>query len=257
MKVTMLGCGASMGVPSVGLGWGACDPADPRNRRRRVSLLIEAHGKTILIDMSPDLREQLIEAKVTRLDAIVMTHAHADHLHGIDEVRGINRAMRAQIPVYGDAGTIRQIEQRFGYALQPPPRDGFFYAPCLKPIPINGPFAAAGLPIVPFAQDHGFSTTLGFRIGAFGYSTDVVELDEAAFDVLAGIDVWIVDCLRYEPHPTHSHLAKTLTWIERVKPKRAILTHLDRPLDYRELAAQLPAGVEPGIDGLSVELADP
>lgn len=253
----MLGCGASMGVPSVGLGWGACDPAEPRNRRRRVSLLIEARGKTILIDMSPDLHEQLVEAKATHLDAIVMTHAHADHVHGIDEVRGINRAMRAPIPLYADAGTIEEIDRRFGYALKPPPRDGFFSAPCLKPMAIDGPFEAAGLPFVSFAQDHGFSTTLGFRIGAFGYSTDVVELDEAAFAALAGIELWIVDCLRYEPHPTHSHLAKTLAWIDRVKPKRAILTHLDRPLDYRELAAQLPTGVEPGYDGLVAEVPDP
>lgn len=257
MKVTMLGCGPSTGVPSVGIGWGACDPTDRRNRRRRVSLLIEACGKTILIDMSPDLREQLIEAKVAHLDAIVMTHAHADHLHGIDDIRGVNRAMRAQIPLYADAGTIREIERRFGYALRPPPQDGYFYAPCLKPVTIDGAFEAAGLPFLPFDQNHGFSTTLGFRIGAFGYSTDVVELDDAAFAALAGVEVWIVDCLRYEPHPTHSHLAKTLAWIERVKPKRAILTHLDRPLDYRELAAQLPPGVEPGVDGLSVELADP
>ncbi|MFZ2005807.1 MAG: MBL fold metallo-hydrolase [Stellaceae bacterium] len=257
MKVTMLGCGASMGVPSVGLGWGACDPAEPRNRRRRVSLLLEARGKTILIDMSPDLHDQLIDANVTRLDAIVMTHAHADHLHGIDEVRGINRAMRAPVPLYADAGTIREIESRFGYALESPPQDGFFYAPCLRPIPIDGPFAAAGLPFIPFVQDHGFSTTLGFRIGAFGYSTDVTELDDTAFAVLAGIELWIVDCLRYEPHPTHSHVAKTLAWIDRVKPKRAILTHLDRPLDYRELAAQVPPGVEPGYDGLAVEVPDP
>jgi phosphoribosyl 1,2-cyclic phosphate phosphodiesterase len=257
MKITMLGCGASMGVPAVGLGWGACDPTDPRNRRRRVSLLVEARGKTILIDMSPDLHEQLVDANVTRLDAVVMTHAHADHLHGIDDVRGINRAMRAPIPLYADAGTIGEIERRFAYTLEPPPQDGFFYAPCLKPIPIDGPFTAAGLPFVPFAQHHGFSTTLGFRIGAFGYSTDVVELDDAAFAALAGIELWMVDCLRYEPHPTHSHLAKTLAWIDRLKPKRAILTHLDRPLDYRELAAQLPPGVEPGYDGLAVEVPDP
>lgn len=257
MKVTMLGCGASMGVPSVGLGWGACDPTNPRNRRRRSSVLVESRGKTVLIDTSPDLRDQLIDANITRLDAIVMTHAHADHLHGIDEVRGINRVMRAAIPLYADAKTLAEIRRRFGYVLEPPPQDGFFYAPCLEPIRIDGPFAAAGLPFVPFTQDHGHNTTLGFRIGGFGYSTDVVELDDAALAALAGIEVWIVDCLRYEPHPTHSHVAKTLDWIARVRPKRAILTHLDRPLDYAELVAQLPPGVEPGYDGLVVELPDP
>lgn len=257
MNVTMLGCGASMGIPSVGLGWGACDPDDPRNRRRRSSLLIECRGKTVLIDTSPDLHAQLIDASVTRLDAIVMTHAHADHLHGIDDLRGINRVMRAPIPLYADAATLAEIERRFGYVLEPPPEDGYFYRPCLTPITIDGPFAAAGIAIVPFAQDHGFTTTLGFRIGALGYSTDVTELDDAAFAALAGIELWIVDCLRYEPHPTHAHLAKTLAWIERLKPGRAVLTHMDRPLDYRQLAARLPPGVEPGVDGMAFELPDP
>ena len=257
MKVTMLGCGPSMGVPAIGREWGACDPNNPRNRRRRASVLIESRGKTVLIDTSPDLREQLLDADISRLDAVVLTHAHADHLHGIDDLRAINRLMRQPIPLYADAASLAEIKTRFGYALEPPPPDGYFYKPTLTPHVIDGPFAAAGLPATPFGQDHGYSTTLGFRIGAFGYSTDVTELDEAAFALLAGIDVWIVDCLRYEPHPTHSHVAKTLSWIERLKPKRAILTHLDHPLDYRELAARLPPGVEPGYDGLTVELPDP
>jgi phosphoribosyl 1,2-cyclic phosphate phosphodiesterase len=257
MKVTMLGCGASMGVPQIGGDWGACDPADPRNRRRRSSIMVECRGKTILIDASPDLREQLLAAGVTRIDALVMTHAHADHLHGIDDLRAINRLMRSPIDLYADAATLGDIEQRFGYVFDPLPPDGFFYKPALTPHTIDGPFTAAGIAIVPFAQDHGFSTTLGFRMGALGYSTDVTELDDAAFAALAGIECWIVDCLRYEPHPTHSHLAKTLGWIERVKPRRAALTHLDRQLDYRELAAQLPSGVEPGRDGLVIELPDP
>jgi len=257
MKVTMLGCGPSFGVPAVGLGWDACDPQDPRNRRRRSSLLIECRGQTVLIDTSPDLREQLLDANVSRLDAVLMTHAHADHLHGIDDLRGINRVMNAPIPIYADAGALDEIERRFGYALVPVEPGGFFFKPTVMPHTIDGPFTAAGLPVVPFVQDHGYSKTLGFRIGALGYSTDVVELDDAAFAALAGIDLWIVDCLRYEPHPTHSHLARTLSWIERVKPKRAVLTHMDRPLDYTALAARLPPGVEPGIDGLVFELPDP
>jgi len=257
MKVTMLGCGPSMGVPAIGRDWGACDPSDPRNRRRRASLLIENHGRTVLIDTSPDLREQLLDADVDRLDAVILTHAHADHLHGIDDLRAVNRLMRQAIPLYADAKSLAEVEQRFGYALDPVPRDGMFFKPTVTPHVIDGPFVAAGLPVTPFAQDHGYTTTLGLRVGAFGYSTDVTELDDAAFAVLASIDVWIVDCLRYDPHPTHSHVAKTLAWIDRIKPKRAILTHLDRPLDYRELAAQLPPGVEPGYDGLVVELPDP
>lgn len=253
----MLGCGPSMGVPAIGRDWGACDPNEPRNRRRRASLLIENRGKTVLIDTSPDLREQLLDADVDRLDAVILTHAHADHLHGIDDLRAVNRLMRQAIPLYADAKSLAEIEQRFGYTLEHVPPGDMFFKPTVTPHVIDSPFVAAGLPVTPFTQDHGYTTTLGLRVGAFGYSTDVTELDDAAFAVLARLDVWIVDCLRYEPHPTHSHLAKTLAWIDRIKPKRAILTHLDRPLDYRELAAQLPPGVEPGYDGLVVELPDP
>jgi phosphoribosyl 1,2-cyclic phosphate phosphodiesterase len=257
MKITMLGCGPSTGIPAIGPDWGACDPSDPRNRRRRASLLIESRGKIVLIDTSPDMREQLLGANVSHLDAIIMTHAHADHLHGLDDLRALNRLMGRAVPLYADRKTMDEIERRFGYALDPVPPGGFFYKPTVTPQLIDGPFHAAGLPIVPFAQDHGYSKTLGFRIGALGYSTDVVELDDAAFVALAGIDVWIVDCLRYEVHTTHSHLDKTLGWIERVKPRRAILTHMDRQLDYSQLAARLPSGVEPGQDGLVIELPDP
>jgi phosphoribosyl 1,2-cyclic phosphate phosphodiesterase len=257
MKITMLGCGPSTGIPTIGPDWGACDPNDPRNRRRRASLLIESRGKIVLIDTSPDMREQLLGANVSHLDAIIMTHAHADHLHGLDDLRALNRLMGRAVPLYADRRTMGEIERRFGYALDPVPSGGLFYKPTVTPQLIDGPFVAAGLPIVPFVQDHGYSKTLGFRIGALGYSTDVVELDDAAFAALAGVDVWIVDCLRYEVHTTHSHLAKTLAWIERVKPRRAILTHMDRQLDYRQLAARLPPGVEPGQDGLVIELPDP
>jgi phosphoribosyl 1,2-cyclic phosphate phosphodiesterase len=253
----MLGCGPSTGVPAIGPDWGACDPSDPRNRRRRASLLIECHGKTILIDTSPDLREQLLDAQVARLDAVILTHAHADHLHGIDDLRSVNRLMKRPILLYADSATLGELRRRFDYVFDPAPSDGYFYKPHLVPHVIDGPFTAAGLPIVPFVQDHGFSATLGFRIGALGYSTDVVELDDAAFAALSGIEWWIVDCLRYESHPTHSHLAKTLSWIERLNPGQAVLTHMDRQLDYQELAAQLPPGVEPGRDGLVIDLPDP
>jgi phosphoribosyl 1,2-cyclic phosphate phosphodiesterase len=257
MRVTVLGCGASTGVPAIGPNWGKCDPADPRNRRRRVSLLVEKGDVAILIDTSPDLREQLIDARVRRLDAVLMTHAHADHLHGIDDIRQLNRLMKAAIPLWGDAKTLGEIRRRFSYTLEPPDVPGQFYKPTLEAHEILGPFAVCGVPVVPFAQDHGFSTTLGFRIGLMGYSTDVTELDEDAFAAIAGIELWIVDCMRKAPHPTHSHLSKTLGWIERVRPRRAILTHMDQSLDYRTLAAELPAGVEPGFDGLVVELPDP
>jgi phosphoribosyl 1,2-cyclic phosphate phosphodiesterase len=255
MKITILGCGASTGVPAIGPNWGRCDPADPRNRRRRVSLLVEAGEVAILIDTSPDLREQLIDARVRRLDAVVMTHAHADHLHGIDDIRQLNRLMNAAIPLWADGKTLAEIRRRFGYTLEPPPEPGRFYKPTLEPNEITGAFAIRGVPVTPFVQDHGFSTSLGFRIGPMAYSTDVTELDDAAFGAIAGVELWVVDCMRRAPHPTHSHLEKTLAWIERVRPRRAVLTHMDHTLDYRELSAELPPGVEPGRDGLVIELA--
>jgi phosphoribosyl 1,2-cyclic phosphate phosphodiesterase len=257
MKVTVLGCGPSTGVPAIGPNWGRCDPADPRNRRRRVSVLVEVKGNSILIDTSPDLREQLLDASVRRVDAVVVTHAHADHLHGIDDLRSVNRLMQSPIPLYADTKTLAEIRLRFGYVFDPIKEPGRFHKPTLLAHEIRGPFEIGGVPIVPFAQDHGFSTTLGLRIGGFAYSTDVAELDEAAFAALQGTELWIVDCLRRDPHPTHSHLAKTLCWIGRVRPRRAVLTHMDQTLDYRELSAELPDGVEPGQDGLVVELLDP
>jgi phosphoribosyl 1,2-cyclic phosphate phosphodiesterase len=257
MKVTILGCGASTGVPAIGPDWGRCDPCDPRNRRRRASVLVEIGPVSILIDTSPDLREQLIDARVGRLDAVVMTHAHADHLHGIDDLRALNRLMGQEIPLWADTKTLAEIRRRFGYVFDPPSEPGRFYKPCLVAHEISGPFAIDGIAIAPFAQDHGFSTTLGFRIGPMAYSTDVVELDDTAFAALAGVELWIVDCFRRAPHPTHSHLDKTLGWIARVGPRRAVLTHMEQSLDYRELCAELPAGVEPGQDGLVIELPDP
>ena len=231
----MLGCGASTGVPAIGPDWGRCDPGDRRNRRRRVSVLVEVGAVIILIDTSPDLREQLLDAGVARLDAVLMTHAHADHLHGIDDLRAVNRLMRSAIPLYADAQTLAEISRRFAYVLKPVEEPGRFYKPTLVPHEI----------------------TLGLRIGGFAYSTDVTELDDNAFAALAGVELWIVDCLRRESHPTHSHLVKTLSWVARVGPRRAVLTHMDQSLDYRELSTELPFGVEPGQDGLVIEVLDP
>jgi len=257
MKATLLGCGPSWGVPAIGPDWGRCDPADPRNHRRRCSLLVESRGAALLIDTSPDLRQQLLDAGAARLDAVLLTHAHADHLHGIDDLRFVNRFKGIPIPLHATADTLAEVDRRFGYALKPVMPGRPVYRPALTPHQITGPFSAAGMPVVPFAQSHGYSTTLGFRIGRLAYSTDVADLDDTAFAALSGVELWIVDCLRREPHSTHSHLAKTLAWIERVRPRRAVLTHMDQSLDYRELSAELSAGVEPGHDGLTVELPDP
>jgi phosphoribosyl 1,2-cyclic phosphate phosphodiesterase len=206
MKVTLLGCGASWGVPAIGPDWGRCDPADPRNRRRRGSLLIERGGRALLIDTAPDLRQQLLDAGVSRVDAVLLTHAHADHLHGIDDLRMVSQRTGGAIPFHAAPQALAEAERRFGYAFKPVVPDRPVYRPALTPYPIEGPFVAAGMSVVPFEQSHGYSTTLGFRIGPVGYSTDVVALDDAAFAALAGVELWIVDCLRREPHPTHSHL---------------------------------------------------
>ena len=256
MKVTILGCGPSGGVPLIGNDWGACDPGNPRNRRRRASVLVESGGTKILVDASPYMRAQLLDAGVDRLDAIVFTHAHADHCHGIDEVRALNRAMGQSVPIYASPKTMGELKQRFSYIFRPsdPAAGAVFYKPSLIPTVIEGPFEVGEARVVPFEQNHGFTTSLGFRFGGFAYSTDAVALDEAAFAALEGVETWIVDCYRRTPHPTHTHLAQTLRWIARVKPKRAILTHMDVQLDYETLRRELPAGVEPGYDGLVIDL---
>jgi phosphoribosyl 1,2-cyclic phosphate phosphodiesterase len=256
MRVTMLGCGPSWGVPQLDGNWGACDPNNPKSRRTRCAALVEDGGKVVLIDTPPDLREQLLAVQAKQIDAVVFTHAHADHSHGIDDLRSINRMMGVPLPIYADPYTMTELRERFRYIFAPidTQAGAMFYKPAVEPHEVTAPFTAAGMPIVPFVQDHGFSQTLGFRFGRFAYSTDVIRLDDAAFAALEGVEVWIVDCIRERAHVTHSHLEQTLAWIDRVKPRRAILTHMDETLDYATLRAKLPPGVEPGFDGLVVEI---
>ena len=257
MRVTVLGCGSSGGVPLIGHdGWGMCDAANPKNRRRRVSILVQDGGTTLLVDTSPDVRAQLIDAGVHGLDAVLYTHAHADHLHGIDDLRSVNANIDGPLDAYATAETIEAIRARFGYVFDPRSPEATYWArPWLTPKLIDGPFRAGAIDVQPFVQDHGQGmTTLGFRFGKLAYSTDAKRLDQAAFAALAGVEVWIVDALRQHPHPTHSHVPQTFEWIARVGPRRAVLTHMSHMLDYEDVLAQCPPGVEPGYDGMVIEV---
>ena len=254
MKVTILGCGGSGGVPLATGYWGACDPENPRNRRHRVSILVEEGSTVILVDTSPDLRQQALAVNLKRLDAVLYTHAHADHMHGIDDLRPFNRAMGRAIDIYGSPETMAEVKSRFGYVVAPLAPAGGFYKPVLVPHDVTGPFTVGGIEILPFEQDHGFSKTTGYRIGDIAYSTDCVDLPEASFAALKDLRLWIVDCLRFEPHPTHAHFEKVLSWVARVKPERAVLTHMNQSVDYDTIAAQCPSGVEPGYDFMEIEV---
>ncbi len=255
MRITILGSGASSGTPAVDWGWGKCDPNNPKNRRTRPSVLVEAGGTRILVDTAPDLREQLITAKVRTLSAVLFTHAHADHLHGIDDLRAINRATNAPLPAFTDAPTLESISQRFGYVFEALDEGArYYYKPVLEPHVIDdgSEFEVGGVPIRSFRQSHGFSETLGFRIGDIAYTTDCVELPDHAFEILAGVRVWVIGTLTDVPHTTHCDVSKALRWIDRIKPERAVLSHLGCNLDYDALANRLPDGVEPAYDGLMV-----
>lgn len=260
LRATILGCGSSGGVPRLGGEWGECDPHEPRNRRRRCSLLLERIGTDgrftrVLIDTSPDMRAQLLDAGVGALDAVVYTHSHADHVHGIDDLRMIVFNTRKRLPVWADGPTQEALISRFGYAFMQPA--GSPYPPILDLYTIEGPFTVDGpggpLELTPFEADHGSMDALGFRIGGLAYLPDAVKIPERSWPVLEGLECWIVDALRRRPHPTHAHLEMTLGWIERARPRRAILTNMHVDLDYAVLAAETPAHVTPAHDGLVLE----
>jgi phosphoribosyl 1,2-cyclic phosphate phosphodiesterase len=258
MQATILGCGSSGGVPRVGGDWGACDPANSRNRRRRCSLLLEAgqgdQKTTMLIDTSPDMREQMLSADVKRLDGVWYTHEHADHTHGIDELRGYFLSQKQRIPVWADAATASMLQTRFAYCVTRAP--GSDYPPILdlKPIhPLHEIETGGAICGLPFEVRHGSINALGFRVGGLAYTPDVSDIPPESIDALTGLDVWIVDALRPKPHPSHFSLPETLQWIERLKPKRAILTNMHIDLDYATLKAELPANVEPAFDGMTIE----
>jgi len=264
LTITILGCGSSGGVPRPGLGWGVCDPDNPKNRRRRCSLLVERGSSPrtrVLVDTSPDLREQLLDADVDWLDGIFYTHEHADHTHGIDDLRALFIHKRRRLDAYMEEATARVLTHRFDYCFVTPPGSGY-------PAILNEHRIAPGVPVaivgeggaitvLPFRQDHGDIASLGFRFGPVAYSSDLVDLPAESIPLLEGLELWIIDALRDRPHPTHLSVEQALAWIDRLEPKRAILTNMHADLDYAALKARLPAHVEPAYDGMRVTLDGP
>lgn len=260
-RLTILGCGPSGGVPRLGPDWGHCEPSNPKNRRRRCAVLVDRFGKkgrtSVLIDTPPDVREQMIEARITHLDGVFYTHDHADHTHGIDDLRMVCYAMKRRVDVYFDKPTRDSIVPRFEYCFANKENSG--YQPILRSHDIEpgqsvvvegagGVISGLAIP-----QVHGDIPSLGFRFGKLAYSPDISSFPEGSLELLQGLDVWIVDALRRTPHPSHFHLKRALEWIEHLKPKRAILTHMTTDLDYDALKRELPDGVEPAYDGMKIE----
>jgi len=259
LRFTILGCGSSGGVPRLGGDWGDCDPDEPRNRRTRCSMLVEREGADgttrVLIDASPDMRQQLLDAGVGLLDAVVFTHQHADHTHGLDDLRMIVFNRRARLPVWADGPTQDALLGRFGYAFVQPP--GSAYPPILDLNTIDGPVTVEGsggtVTLHPFEVRHGSIDSLGFRMHDLAYLPDVSEMTPDAWQAVTGIDCWVVDALRRRPHPTHAHLERTLEWIARARPRRAVLTNMHVDLDYATVAAETPEHVTPAHDGMVIE----
>lgn len=257
MKVTILGCGPSGGVPGIGNYWGKCDPNNPKNIRLRPSILIENNALSLLVDTSPDVRQQLLNANVSRLDAVLFTHGHADHLHGIDDLRSINRQMNKALDVYLNQETLDHISQRFGYVLEPLAEGAdMFYKPVLVPhlVESGQSFEIEGCSLMPILQDHGYCETIGYRIGDFAYSTDVVNMTDESFALLEGVKVWVIGTLVDHAHQTHADVDKAIKWVEQIAPEKAFLTHLGASLDYSALSARLPENMAPCFDGMEITI---
>jgi phosphoribosyl 1,2-cyclic phosphate phosphodiesterase len=261
--LTILGCGSSSGVPRFGGDWGQCDPANPKNRRRRCSVFVEktsgAGATGVLIDTSPDMRDQLLSAGIGSIDAVLYTHEHADHTHGIDDLRGVYLKTRRKVPVWADEVTGQMLMTRFGYCFYTAP--GSDYPPTLglnrlvagTPVTIDG--AGGAITALPIRLQHGNIDALGFRIGNTAYTPDVNGIPDESVTALAGLDLWIIDALKRTAHPSHFSLPETLAWIERLKPKRAIITNMHIDLDFDTLRAELPPHVEPAFDGQSLTIS--
>ncbi len=263
LRITILGCGSSGGVPRIGSMWGKCDPTNPKNRRRRCALLVEKRGPggttSVLVDTPPDLREQLLSVRAEALDAVLFTHDHADHTHGIDDLRMVAYAMKKRVPCYFDAATQASLITRFAYCFVQPA--GSNYPPILmsellkpsEPVRIDG--AGGSIDVLPIRQFHGDIETLAFRFGNVAYSPDVSALPLDSIPLLEDLDLWIVDALRYTPHPSHFSVREALEHIVRLRSKRAVLTHMTGDLDYDTLKRELPAHVEPAYDNMVIEVA--
>ncbi len=259
MRIVILGCGGSAGVPMLGgrdgTGeWGLCDPAESRNRRSRSSIMIEGDDRRrLLVDTGPDLREQLLRCGIGHIDALLYSHAHADHVAGLDEVRSLNRMIDRPIEAFATRPVLDEIAHRFGYAFRPwsPPS---FYRPVLiqREIEVGRTVLIEGLALRLFNQVHGYSNTLGLRVGSFAYSTDVVRLEQQALDVLQGVDTWIVDCFQRAAHPAHAHLELVREWSKRLGIRRTILTHMGTDMDWAWMVQNLPPGLEAAFDGMQV-----
>lgn len=263
LRITILGCGSSGGVPRIGGHWGACDPDNPKNRRRRCSILVErfagadkTDGVTrVLIDASPDLREQLLSARIAKLDAVLFTHEHADHVHGLDDLRVVVFNRRERLPVWATADTAEILMARFGYAFVQP--KGSLYPPILEMNLIEGPVSVDGaggvIDAAPFTVEHGRIEALGFNFGPVAYSPDISGMTEEAWTAVSGLDCWIVDALRYDPHPSHANLEQSLAWIKQAAPKNAVVTNMHIDLDHDRVAAETPDNVTPAHDGMVLE----
>lgn len=256
LTVTMLGCGPSGGVPLMGCTCHTCSSTDPRNKRTRASILVEQGGTRILVDTAPDLRAQALREGFHTVDAILFTHAHADHTHGIDDTRSFTYHKKGALRCYGTQATMDEIAERFSYAFHAPVEGQRWYRPSLEVQVIEDyeRFTIGNMEIQSFFQHHGKVNCSGYRIGNFAYSTDVNNLPAQSLQLLEKLDVWVVDCLQPDPAPTHANLDQTLAWIDQLKPKRAILTHMGHHLEYHALKAQLPPGVEPAYDGMKITI---